>query len=101
MNNNPEIQEELKRIRKQGKAQIIIMVSSLVLVFLWFTCLSWLFGVDTFGQEAFEYFGMLGSFSLSFIIILAFAITVYFTLFYIYILKRFLPYLSDDEELEG
>lgn len=95
MKNNPEIEEELKKIRRQGKAQVIIMVSSLVLVFLWFSCLAWLFEQETFSQEAFEYFGQ-GALGSSGLIILIFGITVIFTFIYVYILKKLAPSMSID-----
>ena len=93
---NSKIEEKLERIRKQGKAQIIILVASLGLVFLWFTFLSWVFGDNTFGQEAFVWFYSFGSFDLSFMIMMTFIITMLFTYTYFLILKRYLPLLSAD-----
>lgn len=97
MRSNTEIEREIHKIRTQGRAQIIILVSSLVLVFLWFTTLSWVFDQPTFGQEAFEY--MAGEdFSVSFLVIISFNIALLFTIAYIYILRKFTRFLTTDEE---
>jgi hypothetical protein len=87
-NKSPLLEEEVKRIRIQGRAQIIIMISSLIFIFLWFTLFSSLFNQSTFSQETFEYFGELAGFSSSFLIIFIAMITAGFTVVYIYLIRH-------------
>ena len=94
MKSDPEIEQEIRRIRKQGRAQVIILVSTLLLVFLWFTSFSWIFDQQTFGQEAM--YSVMGEFfSVQFLIILTFMIASFFTIVYIYILRKFVHSMSD------
>jgi len=88
MKNESVLEEEVRRIRTQGKAQIIIMISSLVLVFLWFTILSWLLKQRTFSQETIEYVGQHAGFNSSFLIIFTVIITAFFTVVYIYLIRH-------------
>lgn len=94
MRNDSDIEEKLKKIRKQGRSQIIIMISSLLLVFLWFSAFSWVLDQPTFGQEVFHY--MMSGFSPTYAIILIFIISMLFTIFYIYLIKRLAPSLASD-----
>jgi len=66
------------------------MISSLVLIFLWFTTISWWLKQNTFGQEAFLTFGEAISLNPMLTMILLFYITLIFTLIYIQIIRKYM-----------
>ena len=46
-----ELKAEFKKLRIQAKNQVIILISSLVFVFLWFTFFSWISNTRTFSSH--------------------------------------------------
>ena len=97
MNLEAKNTKELKKIRTQAKAQVIIMVSSLILIFSWFSMFSWLFKQDTFSYQAFYEVGrfaapLASDFNL--VIPIIFLSTIAVTLIYIFILITFAPKLK-------
>jgi len=91
-----ELKEELKKLRIQAKYQVIIMVSSLILVFLWFSYFSWISNQRTFSREAFYQLGKAAGMEVNYIIPITFFLASIFTVLYIIILKKFAPTIKEN-----
>lgn len=90
-----ELKEELKKLRIQAKYQVIIMVSSLILVFLWFSYFSWILNQRTFSREAFHALGKAIGMEVNLIIPMTFFLASIFTILYIILLKKFAPTIKE------
>jgi len=89
-----ELREELRKLRIQARNQIIILLFSLILIFLWFTFFSWTSKTRTFSSEAAYHAAEALGLDMNSIIPLTFFIAIIFTIFYIIILKRYSPSLK-------
>lgn len=96
--NEEFIENELKKIRKEGRSQVIVMISSLILVFLWFSYFSWQLDQETFSQGAIQYMGESSSLSIPLVMNFILIFSIFFTIFYIWLLKRLVPSLVDKSE---
>ncbi|MFW9938170.1 MAG: hypothetical protein ACFFA8_07165 [Promethearchaeota archaeon] len=86
-----DLKEELRKLRIQAKNQVLILLMSLVLIFLWFTFFSWILDTQTFSSEASYYAAKALGMNINFLIPITFFIAMIFTLFYIIILKKYAP----------
>lgn len=82
-----KIREDLKRLRTQARSRVIVLISSLILIFLWFTNISWVVDIATFSSMAMAAAGRAFGIETYYIIPVTFIITVLFTIFYIILLK--------------
>ncbi|MHA1931293.1 MAG: hypothetical protein ACW96X_02070 [Promethearchaeota archaeon] len=83
-----KIREDLKQLRTQARSRVIVLISSLILIFLWFTNISWVVDSETFSRGAMAALARgLGMSTTYYIIPVTFIITVLFTIFYIILLK--------------
>ncbi|NVM46162.1 MAG: hypothetical protein HWN79_14695 [Candidatus Lokiarchaeota archaeon] len=85
--NDEKIREDLKRLRIQARSRVIMLISSLILIFLWFTNLSWITDQETFSSGAMAAFAHALGMKTYYIIPATFIITVLFTIFYLILLK--------------
>ena len=85
--NEEEIREELKQLRTQARSRVIVLISSLILIFLWFTNISWVVDIATFSSMAMSSVASTLGMKTYYIIPVTFIITVLFTIFYIILLK--------------
>ena len=95
---NKELQEKLKEIRVQAKTQVILLISSLFLIFLWFTYFSWSLNQKTFSAEATESVADAVKVSSSNMVPITFIIAILFTIFYLILMKMFTPTLIKRHE---
>ncbi|MFX0029846.1 MAG: hypothetical protein ACFE8B_11590 [Candidatus Hermodarchaeota archaeon] len=84
---NENLEEELKRFRTQARSRVIVLISSLILIFLWFTDFSWITQHATFSSMALAAAGRSLGMRISHVISVTFIITILFTIFYILLLK--------------
>lgn len=98
-----KLKEELRKLRIQAKYQVIILISSLFLVFLWFTYLSWILDQETFSRETFRHLGKAVGMEVSYIVPMTFFLAFFFTILYIILLKKFTPIIKDSilEKIEN
>jgi len=85
--NDENIREDLKQLRIQARSRVIMLISSLILIFLWFTNFSWDTDQATFSSRAMAAFARGLGMETYYIIPVTFIITVLFTIFYIILLK--------------
>ena len=81
------LEEELKRFRTQARSRVIVLISSLILIFLWFTDFSWITQQATFSSMALAAAGRSIGMETYQVISVTFIITILFTIFYILLLK--------------
>jgi ammonia channel protein AmtB len=86
---NEELEKKYKELRIQAKNQVIILISSLILVFLWFSFFSWITNRRTFSGEAFYHAARALGMEISYVVPLIFLFASVFTIFYIILLKKF------------
>ena len=79
--------EDVIRFRKEVRFKVIVLISTLILVFLWFSDIAWIVRIDTFSSLAMEYLGEFLGFRTSHFISITFIITILYTIFYIILLK--------------
>jgi hypothetical protein len=82
-----KIREDLKQLRAQARSRVIVLISSLILIFLWFTNISWVVDIATFSSMAMAAVARAFGMKTYYIIPVTFIITVLFTIFYIILLK--------------
>ncbi len=82
-----KIREDLKQLRIQARSRVIVLISSLILIFLWFTNISWVVDIATFSSMATQAVARTLGMKTYYIIPVTFIITVLFTIFYIILLK--------------
>ncbi len=96
---NDESQKQLKEIRIQSRNQVILLIFSLILVFLWFTNFSWTlhqktFSIDateTAGNESAKAMGEDSEMGVAAVIPITLVIAIIFTIIYIILLIAFTP----------
>ncbi|MFX1281906.1 MAG: hypothetical protein ACFFA3_21335, partial [Promethearchaeota archaeon] len=49
---NENLKDDLKKFRTQARSRVIVLISSLILIFLWFTDFSWITQNRTFSSMA-------------------------------------------------
>ena len=91
--------EDVIRFRKDVRFKIIVLISTLILIFLWFSDIAWIVRIDTFSSLAMEYLGEVLGFRTSYFISITFIITILYTIFYIILLKGLIS--SNIESLQS
>jgi hypothetical protein len=86
-----ELKDQFKKLRIQAKNQVIILISSLILVFLWITFFSWILNTQTFSREASYHAAKALGMEISYIVPIMFFFAIIFMLFYFLILKKCAP----------
>jgi hypothetical protein len=82
------IEEDLQQLRVQARSKAIVLIASLILIFLWFTDISWVTAHETFSTQAMAAFSRaIGMGSSYYIIPITFIVTILYTLFYIILIK--------------
>ncbi|MFX0059032.1 MAG: hypothetical protein ACFE85_07105 [Candidatus Hodarchaeota archaeon] len=90
-----DLKDELRKLRIQAKNQVIILLLSLILVFLWFTFFSWTLNTPTFSSEATYHAAEALGIDINSLIPITLFIALVFTFFYIIILKKHSPRFKD------
>ncbi len=84
MPDDKQVEKELRQLRTQGKVEVIILVSSLVLIFLWMSFLSISFELPTFSGDVYRAasntMGMPAAMTLNFSLLFAILFTCFFCL---------------------
>ncbi|MFX0141738.1 MAG: hypothetical protein ACFFDN_49325, partial [Candidatus Hodarchaeota archaeon] len=90
-----ELDKEFKKLRIHARNQVIILIFSLILVFLWFTFFSWILNTQTFSREASYYAAQAVGLEINFIVPITFFFAFIFTVFYILILRKLAPKIKE------
>jgi len=93
-----ELKAEFKKLRIQAKNQVIILISSLVFVFLWFTFFSWISNTRTFSSDATYQAAEAIGMEISYLVPIIFFFAIIFTIFYFLILKKFTPKIMENSK---
>ncbi|MHA2007098.1 MAG: hypothetical protein ACXABO_08255 [Promethearchaeota archaeon] len=93
------IREELKQLRSQARSQVIVLISSLILIFLWFTNISWATKQATFSSKATQAAGEALGMGTSHTISITIVLSVIITIFYVILLKRLISSKSEDPKM--
>ena len=81
---------EFKDLRRQARNQVLVMMSSLILVFLWFTLFSLNFRQETFSADATETATEAAQVPAWSYLPMMFLVSVVFTLCYVLTLRHFI-----------
>ncbi len=87
MADNVDLEKELQKLRTQGKVEVSILVSSLLLIFFWMSFLSISTNLPTFSGELYQETGRAMEMSAPAMVNFSFIFAIMFTCFFCILLR--------------